>query len=118
VSAHTPGPWRAVERHSDAVTVIDARGFEIATAESMPILLDYAGKLAIDHWGERPGEAFIELSDEEQAANANLIAAAPDLLAAARLAMVRLRNADPKGLGTDTYRALDAAIAKAEGRTA
>jgi hypothetical protein len=43
---------------------------------------------------------------------------AEDLLIAAKVALVRLRNVDPRGKDTDTYRMLATAIRAAEGRTA
>lgn len=77
---HTPGPWVAVES-GGTVSVVDDRGFGVVTAEATPILLGYHEKLGITHWAIRPGEAFIDLDDAEQAANARLIASAPDMLA-------------------------------------
>lgn len=87
MSEHTPGPW-SVSAASDRYlggegswAVIDSRGFEIDDSP-MSILDNYAEVLGISHWAERPGESYIERPDEEREANAYLIAAAPDLLAA------------------------------------
>ena len=57
---HTPGPWAALMQ--DPPTIADRRGCRVATSCALP------------------GQ-----SAEEQEANARLIAAAPDLLAALRV---------------------------------
>jgi len=69
VSGHTPGPWRAFN-HSWSDTSILAHGFDHAIC-----LLD------INHATEGSQDADEAL----MAANARLIAAAPDLLEACRL---------------------------------
>lgn len=75
----TPGPWLASHHYSDVVTVIDSQGLEVVTAEHCPIMQNYDERLEIDHWAD-DARAFRELPEHEQAANAYLIAAAPDLL--------------------------------------
>lgn len=50
----------------------------------------------------------------EGEANARLIAAAPTMYDALQLALVRLRNNDPKGVHTDTFVAVQDALAAAE----
>ena len=86
-SPASPAPWEAV-----AGTIMDARGFAIADMNSLAILPGYAEKLGIKHWGERPGVAYLELTDAETDANAVLMAAAPALLAAARGALEYLTD--------------------------
>lgn len=88
VPAHTPGPWTYYHT-----------GW-----------LVYAGKLIADCG--RSGE----LSPDEMRANANLIAAAPDLLAALK----RLLSATEQNLGDihDAEEQARAAIAKATGGAA
>lgn len=109
---HTPGPWSAIQVYSDAVTVVDANGFEIVEAESIAILSEYSEKLKISHWGQSKDSHRV-LSEEEQAANAHLIAAAPELLEALGVVMhlCDIIGA-PDGPALDMARA---AIAKAKG---
>lgn len=120
---HTPGPWSAIKVYSDAVSVVDAGGFELVETENIAILSEYSKKLNISHW-EQSEDAYRVLNDEEQAANARLIAAAPELLQALQklldlqVAKKELEYLD-KGIGTKTPNAawLEArsAVAKARG---
>lgn len=107
----TPGPWTAVQHYGDTLSVIDAAGFEVVEAESTQILLNYSKKLGIKHWADSE-KASRDISDEEQAANARLIAAAPDLLAAC---MAYLAEREAFGLTADSQpvKAIRAAISKA-----
>ena len=87
---HTPGPW-----NNSGGYITDATGTEIADVE-------WAG------------------SEPEGKANARLIAAAPELLAACREAVSAitylLSNDDDDPNYADTLNTLAAAISKAEGR--
>jgi hypothetical protein len=85
MSAHTPGPWRVARLRSGAWAVVD-RG----TRDIVPSI-------------------FTQRDGGEDEANARLIAAAPDLLAALKYLLE---------LGGDDDRRItaDAAIAKAEGK--
>lgn len=76
----TPGPWSAKEHHQDSTEVVDGNGFSHLRAEGCAILLGWDEKGFI-HWGDSE-EAHRYLSREEQRANAQLIAAAPELLEA------------------------------------
>jgi len=104
---HTPGPWRArldYQRHwisagtgRKAVQVADVTDIEVTT---------------------RPGE--VDTDNETTAANAALIAAAPELLAACEMALVWISGAFV-GEGMETTpqeKALKAAIRKAKGGVA
>lgn len=71
-----------MEHYSDCISVVDAQGFEHVEATHVAILLGYHEKLGIQHWGDTPA-ASRDIGPAEQAANARLIAAAPDLLAVA-----------------------------------
>lgn len=86
---HTPGPWKA-EGWKETV-VNDSRGTTIAL---------------------HPGDSR-EYGLAEVQANARLIAAAPDLLAACKLAVARNGAPHPNYV-LDVYEALEAAILKAE----
>lgn len=101
---HTPGPWEdsslpGVKIFAGNMTICDVRG-----------------------WGYLTGAGGLRLPDEEaiaiQCANARLIAAAPDLLAAAQLAVLNFKRSQASGnfQGDDeheSWSALNAAIAKA-----
>ena len=98
MSKRTPGPWR-FEPAGKRLRVVGARGVWLATAEYAPA-----------HDVE-PGDV-----DRAQAeANARLIAAAPDLLAALQAMLTAL---DCESVSYREIEAAEAAIAKAEGRDA
>lgn len=115
----TPGPWKTSDHYEDVVTVLDGRGFEVVTAEHCLMLQDYAEKLGIDHWADDE-RAHLNLSDEEQSANAHLIAAAPELLEALQDFMAE-SSGNPKSCGHDfecicRFDKARAAISKALGK--
>ena len=84
---HTPGPWKQNED-----TGMNDSG----------VILDHIGTVIVtDIYGR---------TDEEAEANANLIAAAPDLLAALEAAVKHISL-----IGTEVGNMLEAAIAKARG---
>lgn len=75
----TPAPWAVTE----GLTVVDSKGFEIAKMpQAYRILNNYEALTGARHWAERKGETFLDVDDEENLANAHLIAAAPDILEA------------------------------------
>ena len=96
--AHTPGPWE-VAGHSNYIRSRSG-GFAVAHAEELPGREWYEGELN---------------------ANAHLIAAAPELLAALRAARDLLASLPPDLLELETMAAIEtaheigAAIDKAEG---
>ncbi|OZI79883.1 hypothetical protein [Bordetella genomosp. 2] len=114
---HTPGPWQAIQHYSDGLTVVDKDGFQHVEASSIAILLDYSEKLGIGHWADSPA-ASREITEEEQAANARLIATAPELLEALTEAEVFMAGFEGDELqdGIDAkLQQARAAIAKANG---
>jgi hypothetical protein len=99
---HTPGPW-AVLRRVDAIV------------DNLIVRSDGVPRIGEEGFRDRVAEATWLDSDEETEANARLIAAAPDLLAAAEAALEIL---DEDGIGNGpTGAMLAAAIAKARGGT-
>lgn len=75
MSAHTPGPWRASwGRYLPILAIINGKDAQIGRAES-----------------------FGQISDAECEANASLIAAAPDLLAALKAATEHMDRAGADG---------------------
>jgi hypothetical protein len=93
---HTPGPWIASEAGPDSLA-------EIRSASSTTPVVNWQGF----------DDCFRE--DDEHNANARLIAAAPDLLAACKVALEYLA---PVCISSQAIpNMLRAAIAKAEGRT-
>lgn len=102
MSAHTPGPWEVRFGRRGSVN------------GSKPVITSMGGRAyivsGIASGGTEPVGETIE-------ANANLIAAAPDLLAALKGAKRLLSDLVLDGEGNDIFRAMQDAIAKAEGKT-
>jgi len=102
VSAHTPGPWKC---SSDYAEIIPTTGPN-AHVELARVV------------GFCDGSSYY--SAREQAANARLIATAPDLLAALELALATIERIHPSSPFDSTQGTRDiakAAIAKAKGVT-
>ena len=102
---HTPGPWR-VHRHP-----------HINNELWLSVL---SGAWDITHnYASRPGVVadarYSAMSDAENEANARLIAAAPDLLAAALTAFDATKDAPHGGPTWTAHERLRAAITKATG---
>jgi hypothetical protein len=98
---HSPGPWHVTHGPRGLV--------HIRTEPCAPSWPD--GKAIAQVVAGAVGEA-------EAAANARLFVAAPDLLAAARAALVEFQvlDAEHVDVADEPWRALRAAIARAEGR--
>ncbi len=87
---HTPGPWKAVKAAHGPIDIFDQQGQDVVTV--------YGGGV----------EA------ESKIANANLIAAAPELLEALHLVGM---SAGWQYLTMETRKVVEAALDKAEGRS-
>lgn len=98
MSKHTPGPW---------------------CVRDLPTQQRYIGP---SEDGGAPSVALVlarvNVPDERLAADARLIAAAPDLLEALCLAVEAMKHSLPNGLTGDAEQAARAAIAKATGSKA
>lgn len=101
--SHTPGKWRITEAKS---------GFPVIESETAKTTFDKPRQIALVYQG---------LIDSESEANARLIASAPELLGALKMAIAWLKNTQaredraPKGLCEyNPMGELEQAIAKAE----
>jgi hypothetical protein len=112
-TTHTPGPWTVGDptltqhdypkRHESESVSIHAPGRAcVATV--------YGG-----HEGGSVGRPYVSLHDGR--ANARLIAAAPELLAACRYALALFSSYEPDTPEAMAHAMVSAVIAKAEGRT-
>lgn len=114
---HSPAPW-SVANDGWNTEVYAADGFQIVDAGQGPHLHQSYGA-EDEHWATKPG-AHIERDEAEEKANALLISAAPDLLAALK-AMAdyyghQLAASDFPTEAANMQAAI-AAIAKAEGQS-
>jgi hypothetical protein len=94
-SKHTPGPW------------------EVESGEAVYVLDKEYGRVCTVNWLRGPFGSFGRRTDAEGHANARLIAAAPDLLAALRALVAK--STDLHGDWSEEWRKALEAIAKAEG---
>ena len=119
-SNHTPGPW--IDKHWDAnqqitITALAFRGPNVLALVRPPLtLIEPTPVRAITEW------SCTEKDVTEAAANARLIAAAPDMLQALRIAEEELQfDKERATYGTEprvvdqALRLVRQAIAKAEG---
>lgn len=112
-ATHTPGPW-VVRDTGDQVLAPD--GFPVANIEYMAVLPHWDVHYPeAQHWSRMEGKTFVERSDAEVAANARVIAAAPDLLAALMALAATIPQMDQNGDAAHEWLAARAAIAKATG---
>lgn len=102
-TAHTPGPWEY-----DGLT----------PAHNHPAIMDPTGTIQLAHVLTGRNLEGKRVDEFEADANARLIAAAPELLAALRLFLGLMDLAAPAIKGEPEYKAARAAIAKAEGGAA
>lgn len=104
-AAHTPGPWEVLTDEPDSYCAIESNGLTVATIEGM----DVYAVAEEDCYDYGPVTA----------ANARLIAAAPELLAACQSLLRDMRAVDAAGqYGLELQVSMDQAykaIAKATG---
>lgn len=98
MSAYSPGPWKLQEW----------------TARDSDGAVEGGGMQVVDANGHMISACTVEGSSEQEEADARLIAAAPDLLAAA-MEVAEWVTQRPKTHPYDAFKALEAAIAKATG---
>ncbi len=105
---HTPGPW-SIDLETPMTLGGDSRSVDALTPDGAMVTREIASLLFdTDEWPD--GEGWLE-----DCANARLIAAAPDLLAACKAARSFGSQGD-NDEGFSVSEMLCAAIAKAEGR--
>lgn len=107
MNAHTPGPWTVDDHLSSSCCVgtVDEKGRAVCNISQSKVIF---------HKRKRP--EFV--MDDEDRANARLIAAAPDLLAELKWVAGRIdRQSGSPNFTSDEYDRIVAAIAKAEGRS-
>jgi hypothetical protein len=107
---HTPGPWASRD----------------ATPTEIPsLLLTFPASSVIERHGIVIAVATMHNSGAEAVANAQILAAAPDLLNALKAAAAAINPSDRQGISLMTWNdrlkaatvTINAAIAKAEGRS-
>lgn len=116
----TAGEWSVSDYSGD---VIDENGFPVAELPSLSVLDDWTSKFPdLRHWARGGKATSIERDDEEVFANALIIAAAKDLLAACESVIANayldddVINRHPfTNVSCEALRKAVAAIAKAKG---
>jgi hypothetical protein len=113
---HTPGPWTVRTCKGHGLDQIDAEadGFTIADVEAVSFA-------SVGGYAEHPANPKQRKARPgEPEANARLIAAAPDLLAALQKLINKINwafDSEIQGVLAEEVDAAEAAIAKAEGRS-
>ncbi len=106
MTEHTPGPWKKCGGGTPRYTAVhSAKGY---------IVFQMADRVM----DKERGEPLPAPDYHEQQANARLIAAAPDLLAACEASLKMFDHTIGRPLVTDEQKLLKAAIAKAKGGAA
>ena len=112
---HTPGPWSVGREYGHYVHPKIAIMREVSYVDGVPPTVYHLAD--VHHPSSDPGT----VGAEQRAANARLIAAAPELLEACESALLFLdymaEQSVAAGLARDEQRKLRAAIAKAKGST-
>ena len=115
---HTPGPWRVhgINKETGSISIGPVGGLyviaDVTNAASFGEMLAGAMKRGSGRFDQKDGHT--------QWANARLIAAAPELLAALKEARLQIEYLDakfqPTGTSANVLARIESAIAKAEGR--
>ena len=79
MSKHTPEPWTIDKTYNEISDVLGGDGFPVAEIRSTAVLPGYSEKFNRQHWAGDEGRSYIERPGAEVAANARLIAAAPEM---------------------------------------
>ena len=133
VQGCTPGPWTVADEQNEnlfggaiSTSVLDECGFPIADVDARPVLHNWDEKYPeMTHWadGAADGRTQVQRTAGEVAANARLIAAAPDLLGALEEVykwLIKDWDGTDESLLNDDFRKAArrarAAIARAKGR--
>ena len=95
---HTPGPWIEDKYQEDVIEITTEARRRKSQVEIAAVVVGFDGKIG-----------------KEQPANAKLLLAAPDLLAALK-GMLRVCPSERHGMKLAEYEAARAAIRKAEGK--
>ena len=77
---HAPGPWSVEDRYDPPSEVVDANGYTVAEVDGIGLSPAWQKKHPNDHWSSSK-ESQVERTEEQIAATAYLISAAPELLA-------------------------------------
>lgn len=110
---HTPGPWHVAD-DGWSTEVYAADGYEIVDAGQGPHLHEtHDGNSG--HWATTEG-AHVERSEEEERANARLIAAAPDGYELAKGFLAFARGGNHFFYPPGSMQKLEQFVAKVEGR--
>lgn len=113
MSAHTPAPWKAEVNEKSATINILGRHTDYMRCRASD---DHGSIVIVECASAMLDDATYAPMLAEQVANARLIAAAPELLAALKDCLSRFTEAFPAAAEYGPIMAGYAAIAKAEGR--
>lgn len=120
-SGHTPAPWQACKDAKCPCRQVWSIPGDVPVFTARADAHSLVG-MAHHKWGDSPEMIYGEIPEEQAEANARLIAAAPELLAAAKAKLANCEGCDDAALMPGEYCsdeciALAEAIKKAEDRS-